>query len=108
MPYDEDLANRLRELLADEDNITEKKMFGGLAFLTGGNLAVGVRGDDLMARIGAAGTAAALATPGVRPCEMGSRTMRGWILVDGEALDDEALDSWLATARAFVADLPPK
>jgi TfoX/Sxy family transcriptional regulator of competence genes len=108
MAYDEVLAERIRDRFADVPGVAEKKMFGGLAFLTGGNLAVGVRGDDLMARIGEAGTAAALAMPGVRPCEMGSRTMRGWILVDGEALDDEVLDTWLATARAFVATLPPK
>jgi hypothetical protein len=108
MAYDQVLAERIRDRLADVPGVAEQKMFGGLAFLTGGNLAVGVRGDDLMARIGEAGTAAAVAMPGVRPCEMGSRTMRGWILVDGEALDDEALDTWLATARAFVADLPPK
>jgi TfoX/Sxy family transcriptional regulator of competence genes len=108
MAYDEALAERLRDRLADAPGVAEKKMFGGLAFLTDGNMTVGVHQDDLMVRIDPGDTDAAVSTPGVRPFEMGGRTMRGWILVAGAALDDEVLDTWLAKAREFVAALPPK
>jgi len=87
--------------------VTEKKMFGGLAFLTYGNMTVGVHGDDLIARIAPDDTPAALTEPGVRPFDITGRPMRGWILVAGEALDD-VLDRWVEQARTFVASLPPK
>ena len=78
MAYDEDLANRLRELLADEDAITEKKMFGGLAFLLHGNMAVSASGQGgLLARIDPADTEAALARPHASLMEMGKRSMQG-------------------------------
>ena len=78
MAYDEDLANRLRELLADEDAITEKKMFGGLAFLLHGNMAVSASGQGgLLARIDPADTEAALARPHAALMEMGKRSMAG-------------------------------
>jgi hypothetical protein len=108
MAYDEVLAERVRDRLRDVVEVTEKKMFGGLAFLTHGNMTVGVHGDDLIARIDPARTDAALARPGVRPFDITGRPMRGWILVAGEALDDGALDSWVAEAGAFVATLPAK
>jgi TfoX/Sxy family transcriptional regulator of competence genes len=108
MAYDEVLAERVRDRLRDVVEVTEKKMFGGLAFLTHGNMTVGVHGDDLIARIDPARTDAALARPGVRPFDITGRPMRGWILVAGEALDDGALDSWIAEAGAFVATLPAK
>ena len=76
MAYDEDLANRLRELLADEDAVTEKKMFGGLAFLLHGNMAVSASGQGgLLARIDPADTEAALARPHAALMEMGKRSM---------------------------------
>jgi TfoX/Sxy family transcriptional regulator of competence genes len=108
MAYDEALAERIRDRLAGTPGVAEKKMFGGLAFLTDGNMTVGVHQDDLMARIDPADTAAALDRPGARPFDMTGRPMRGWILVDGEALDDDVLDTWLTDAKAFVATLPPK
>jgi hypothetical protein len=108
MAFDDALAERIRERLGDVLGVDEKKMFGGLAFLTGGNLTVGVFGDDLIARIGPDGQAAALAEPGVRRFDITGRPMRGWILVAGEALDDGVLDSWIKRARDFVATLPPK
>jgi TfoX/Sxy family transcriptional regulator of competence genes len=106
--YDEVLADRLRERLRDRTGVTEKKMFGGLAFLTHGNMTVGVHGDDLIARISPEATDAALAQAGVRPFDITGRPMRGWVLVSGEHLDDDALDQWLAEAGDFVATLPPK
>jgi TfoX/Sxy family transcriptional regulator of competence genes len=108
MAYDEVLAERIRDRLRDAVGVGEKKMFGGLAFLTHGNMTVGVHGDDLIARIDPAATDAALAEPGVRPFDITGRPMRGWILVAGEVLDDRVLDRWIATAGTFVASLPPK
>ena len=97
MAYDEDLANRLRELLADEDAITEKKMFGGLAFLLHGNMSVSAsRNGGLLARIDPADTDAALARPHVALMEMGGRTMDGWITVTPEGSKTKRdLSAWV-------------
>ena len=108
MAFDDALAERLRDRLRGVAGIQEKKMFGGLAFLTAGTMTVGVHGDDLIARIAADDTPAALAEPGVRPFDITGRPMRGWIVVAGEALDDAVLDGWVERARTFVATLPPK
>ncbi|MEN3308170.1 MAG: hypothetical protein V7603_4372 [Micromonosporaceae bacterium] len=108
MAFDDALAERLRDRLRDAAGVTEKKMFGGLAFLTYGNMTVGVHGDDLIVRLDPAGTDAALARAGVRPFDVTGRPMRGWILVAGEVLDDSELDRWIERARDFVATLPPK
>jgi TfoX/Sxy family transcriptional regulator of competence genes len=107
MAYDETLAERVRDRLADLPGVTDKRMFGSLAFLTDGRLTVGVTGDDLMVRVGADGAGDALTQPGARLMEMGGRRMRGWVRVDGAELDDEVLTGWLDRARAFVATLPP-
>ena len=108
MAFDDALAERLRDRLRDVAGVHEKKMFGGLAFLTDGNMTVGVHGDDLIARIAPDDTPVALTEPGVRPFDITGRPMRGWILVAGEALDDDVLDRWVEQARTFVAGLPPK
>ena len=108
MAFDEALAERLRDRLRAVTGVHEKKMFGGLAFLTDGNMTVGVHGDDLIVRIAPGDTPTALAEPGVRPFDITGRPMRGWILVAGEALDDDVLDGWVERARTFVATLPPK
>ncbi|MDT4988361.1 MAG: hypothetical protein QOI74_2455 [Micromonosporaceae bacterium] len=108
MAFDDVLAGRIRERLREVPGVDEKKMFGGLAFLTGGNMTVGVYGDDLIARIGPDGQAAALTEPGARRFDITGRPMRGWVLVAGEALDDAVLDRWIRRARDFVATLPPK
>jgi TfoX/Sxy family transcriptional regulator of competence genes len=110
MPYDEDLANRLRELLADEDAITEKRMFGGLAFLLHGNMSVSAsRNGGLLARIDPADTDAALARPHVTLMEMGGRTMDGWITVAPEGLKTKRqLAAWVKRSVAFAKTLPPK
>jgi TfoX/Sxy family transcriptional regulator of competence genes len=108
MAFDETLAERVRERLRGAVGINEKKMFGGLAFLTNGNMTVGVHGDDLIVRIDPGDMDLVLAEAGVRPFDMTGRPMRGWILVAGEALDDGVLDGWIQRARTFVATLPPK
>ena len=110
MAYDEDLANRLRELLTDEDAITEKKMFGGLAFLLCGNMSVSAsRNGGLLVRIDPADTDAALARPHVTMMKIGGRTMDGWITVAPEGLKTRRqLAAWVKRSVAFVKTLPPK
>ena len=110
MAYDEDLANRLRELLADEDAVTEKKMFGGLAFLVGGNMSVSASGKGgLLARIDTADTDAALARPHVSRMEMGGRSMDGWIRVAPEGVKTKRqLASWVNRSLGYVRTLPAK
>ena len=108
MGFDELLADRVRASLQQVAGVSEKKMFGGLAFMIGGHLTVGVYGDGLMARIGAQDMDAATAGPGVRPFDMAGRPMRGIVVIDSAVLDDKALDRWIGQARSYVADLPPK
>lgn len=109
MAYDEDLAHRVREQLAGERAVTEKAMFGGLAFLLDGNMAVGLSGDELMVRVGPDATDDALAQPHTRVFDMTGRPMRGWILVarDGVASDGE-LAAWVRRGVAFARSLPAK
>ncbi|MFJ5727056.1 TfoX/Sxy family protein [Streptomyces paradoxus] len=109
MAYDEGLAERIRERLGVDPGVTEKHMFGGIAFLYRGNMAVGVTGDDLMVRVGPDATDAALARPGARIFDMTGRPMRGWVVVEGTAVaEDDALGAWIDEGHAFAATLPPK
>jgi hypothetical protein len=111
--FDETLAGRTRAALAaatGQPGAAEKKMFGGLAFLIGGNMACGVMGDDLLVRVGPEAGPSALAEPAARPFEMGQRgPSAGFVLVgpDGTATDD-ALAAWVDRALAFVVTLPAK
>ena len=109
MPYDEDLANRLRELLADEV-VTEKKMFGGLAFLLHGHMSVAAsRNGGLLARIEPDETEAALERPHVELMKMGGRTMDGWVTVAPEGLRTKReLAAWVKRSVSYVKTLPPK
>jgi hypothetical protein len=110
MTYDEGLANRLRELLAPESGLTEKAMFGGLAFLVGGNMAVAASGrGGLMVRVDPADTKALLERPGVRPFEMRGREMRGWVRVDVESVRTKRqLAPWVRRGTAYARSLPVK
>ncbi len=110
MPYDEDLANRLREALAGEDAISEKKMFGGLAFLLHGNMSVSAsRNGGLLVRVDPADTDACLARPHVTLMKMGGRTMDGWITVAPEGLETKRqLASWVERSIAYVKTLESK
>ncbi|MQA96475.1 MAG: RNA methyltransferase [Streptosporangiales bacterium] len=108
MAYDDVLADRVRERLGEDVSVAEKRMFGGLSFLVHGNLVVAVSGDDLLVRVGTESMEDALARPGARPAVMGARTMRGWVFVAGDALDDEVLDSWIKSALTYNATLPAK
>jgi TfoX/Sxy family transcriptional regulator of competence genes len=110
MAYDEDLANRLRELLAGEPAITEKKMFGGLAFLVHGNMSVSAsRNGGLLARVDPADTDACLTRPHVQLMEMRGRTMDGWLSIAPEGLRTKReLAGWVRRSLAFAQTLPAK
>jgi len=110
MAYDEDLANRLREQLAGEDAVTEKKMFGGLAFLLHGHMCVSASGQGgLLARINPEQTEDALAKPHAALMEMGGRRMDGWIRVAPEGVEaDGDLAAWVRRSVSYVKTLPPK
>ena len=109
MAYDEELAARVREEVASQPGVVEKRMFGGLAFLVDGNLACSVTRGGLMVRVGPDGAAAASTEPGVRPLDMGGRPMKGWVLVDSDRLDDDdVLGAWVQRGAGFARSLPGK
>jgi len=109
MAFDEGLAERLREMLGDRDDVAEQRMFGGIAFMVGGNMCVGITGDDLMVRVGNEVYADTLDEPHVRPMDFTGKPLKGFVYVepDGYAEDND-LRSWLDRALAFVATLPAK
>jgi len=109
MAYDEALAARIRVILADDDGVTERKMFGGIAFMIGGNMACGVIGNDLMARVGADGHDDAMAQPHVRLMDFAHRPMRGMVYVGtGGTASDVDLERWVGRCAAFATSLPRK
>lgn len=109
MPYDEGLAERVRELLDERPDLTKRKMFGGIGFMLGGNMCCGVLGDELVVRVSAEDGEAALAEPDVRPFDFTGRPMKGFVLVGPGATEtDDGLDVWVSRAEAFASSLPPK
>jgi TfoX/Sxy family transcriptional regulator of competence genes len=108
--YDDDLANRIRELTAGESGVTEKKMFGGLAFLIGGNMAVAASGQGgLMVRCDPAETEKLVAKPHARRFEMRGREMDGWLRVDDEGVRTKRqLEPWVKRGVAYARSLPAK
>jgi hypothetical protein len=110
MAYDEDLANRIREMVAGEPGVTEMRMFGGLAFLIGGHMSVAASGQDgLMVRVAPEDTEALLAKPHTRPFEMRGREMQGWLRVDLEGLRTKRqLAPWVSRGVAYARSLPAK
>jgi hypothetical protein len=108
--YDEELAHRVREELAGEQGVTEKRMFGGLAFLLGGNMAVAVSGrGGLMVRIGSEGIKEALAKPHASQVEMRGRPMTGWAFVTLEGVRTKrTLQPWVRKGVAAARALPVK
>jgi TfoX/Sxy family transcriptional regulator of competence genes len=108
--YDEDLANRIRELTADEAGVTEQRMFGGLAFLIGGNMAVAASGQGgLMVRVDPDETEALVSKPHARAFEMRGREMRGWLRVDDEGVRTKRqLEPWVKRGVAYASSLPAK
>ena len=110
MAYDNELAHRIREQLGEEHGVTEKAMFGGLAFLLDGNMAVGIsNGGELMVRVGPDASDEALARPHTRVFDMTGRPMKGWILVSAEGFATKRqLDLWVRRGVAFTRTLPAK
>ena len=110
MSYDEDLANRIRELLARQAGVHEKAMFGGLAFLIRGRMAVVVRGKGgLMVRVPPAETDKLLARTHASPMVMSGRETRGWVLVAAEGVKTmRQLESWVTKGAGHARTLPPK
>ena len=108
MAYDEDLANRVRDVLPKDSPIDERKMFGGLAFLFSGNMFCGIVHDTLMLRLGPDGAQRALVKAHVRPMDFTGRPMKGMVFVDSPGLGDGALQSWIDQAAAFARCLPTK
>jgi len=108
--YDEDLANRIRELLATEAGVIEKRMFGGLAFLIGGYMSVTVSGrGGLLLRCDPEETEALLAKPHAGPFEMRGRMMDGWLRVDAEGVRTKRqLERWVTRGASYARSLPPK
>jgi hypothetical protein len=108
--YDLDLAERIREAIANEPGVTEKAMFGGLAFLVGGHMAVSASGQGgLLLRCDPAQTESFIDEPRVRPFEMRGREMSGWLRVDATAIKtDAALRRWVGVGVAYARSLPPK
>ncbi|WP_306362799.1 TfoX/Sxy family protein [Nocardia sp. CC227C] len=111
MAYDEVLAERIRDALGpDLPEVTERKMFGGLCFMVGGNMAVAASGrGGLLARVDPADTAELLRRDSVATMVMGGREMRNWLHVEAAAVaDDAALQEWLGRSVAYARTLPPK
>ena len=110
MAYDEDLAERLRELLVDEPDLTEQKMFGGLAFLIQGNMAVAASGQGgVLVRVDPAQSDKLLATTKAHPMEMRGREMRGWLRVDEDDVRTKRqLSSWVKRGTTYARSLPAK
>jgi TfoX N-terminal domain len=110
MAYDEELADRVRRQLDDEPGLTERKMFGGIAWMLEGNMAVGLTGNGLLVRLGAGGVAAALEEPHASvPTMGGTREMKGYVVVAPEGVEtDEQLAGWIARGADVARSLPPK
>ena len=109
MAFDEALADRVRDALAPRADLSERKMFGGIAFMIAGNMAVGVIGDDLMVRLEPADAERALTEPHARPMDFTGKPMKNMVFVDsaGTASDDD-LASWVDAGADFAASLSPK
>jgi hypothetical protein len=110
MAYDEDLANRIRELVAMEQGLTEQRMFGGLAFLINGNMSVSASGEGgLLLRVDPDATDALLAKRHAAAFQMRGRAMQGWLRVDAEGLRTKRqLQDWVTRGVAYARSLPSK
>ena len=109
MPYDEPLAERIHDLIGGRRGLTDKRMFGGIAFLLHGNMCCGVVRDRLMLRLGPEGAAAALGESHTEPMDFTGKPMKSMIYVLPAGYEsDQALASWVEKAFAFAKTLPPK
>jgi TfoX/Sxy family transcriptional regulator of competence genes len=109
MAYDEKLGDRIRELLEPRRGITERKMFGGLAFMVNGNMFIGVADDDLMVRVGPDAHGDALERPHARPMDFTGRPMKGYVFVGPSGCRTrKALEAWTDRGLTFALTLPKK
>ena len=109
MAYDEDLADRVLAAVADDPDISTRKMFGGWAVMLRGNMLAGVIGDDLMVRVGPTDHEKYVNQPGAREMDFTGRPMRGMLLVDGSSVrETDRLEEWLGVCQEFVGELPAK
>ena len=109
MAHDPGLAQRIREILGNRPGLTERRMFGGLAFLINGYMFMGVQNATLMARVGPERYADALAMPHVREMDFTGKPLKGYVYVAAEGIEEDAeLAKWVTWCASFVAALPPK
>jgi TfoX/Sxy family transcriptional regulator of competence genes len=109
MAYNEQLADRVREILARHQGLAEKRMFGGISFMLHGNMCCGVVNDDLMVRVGPERYDTLLAQPHTRPMDFTGRPLKGFVYVGpGGYRSDDALATWVQRGVDFAASLPPK
>ncbi len=109
MAFDEALADRVRDVLAARPELSERRMFGGIAFMVGGNMAVGIVGEDLMVRLDPTDAERALAEPHVRPMDFTGRPAKNMVYVGPEGVaSEESLAEWVEAGADFAASLPPK
>ena len=109
MAYDEQLAERVRDLIALREGLTERRMFGGIGFMLDGNMACGVIGEELIVRMSPEDAERALAEQHVRPFDFTGRPMNGWVFVASEGVEsDEDLAAWVDDGADFAASLPAK
>lgn len=108
MPYDPELAQRLRTALQPRAGMLEKKMFGGYCWMLHGNMLCGVEVGRFMFRVGPAQEAEALARPGARPMDITGKPMKGFVWVDAREAEGPRLDAWIELAARFVGALPRK
>ncbi len=109
MAYDTALADEIRVRIGAHAGFSEREMFGGIAFMINGNMAVGVSGNELMVRVGKDAHDEMVALPGARMFDMAARPMRGWLSVAPEGFaTDAALDAWVERGVAFAESLPAK
>lgn len=109
MAYSETLADRIREALARERGVDEIKMMGGLCFMIGGHMTLGIVGEELMVRVGPDGYEGALGRVHAREMDFTGRSMKGFVLVEPSGIRTKrSMASWVAPAAAFAKSLPPK
>jgi hypothetical protein len=107
--FDDQLASRVRDLVDGDASMSERKMFGGLCFMTGGHMCFGIVGDDLMVRVGPERWEETLAMPFTREMDFTGRSMRGMVYVSSEGLgEDSVLMQWLEAGLDYASSLPPK
>ncbi len=109
MPYNEEIAERVRKKLARHKGFEEKKMFGGIGFLLNGNMCIGVWKEFLILLLGVEGYEVALVEPHTKEFDITGRSMKGWVMVEPEGFaEEDGLTKWLKQAIAFVKTLPSK